>query len=382
MSTIKTAKGVLYELKKAGYEAFIVGGTVRDHLLNIEVNDVDITTNARPYQVAEIFRTVPTGLKYGTVTVLYKDEQFEVTTYREDGTYLDGRRPEKIEYSDSAEEDVKRRDFTINGLLMTEKSEIIDYVGGQDDLRYKMIRTIGDPEARFNEDALRMLRAFYFQAKLGFQIDKQTREAIQNNRKKIHLVSNERILNELLKTLSGPHLKKALKSMVTTTFHEELPGLKKGIEAVLEMDEMPYIDVFFTLCFALNDGIIPSEWKFSNKHRHRYAQAAKLANSQPKYDAYELYTYGLELSLLANRVNYQLGREKLMRGQIEERYEKIPLQSELDLKLRASEMITLTKKKAGAWVKDIQQQMILKILKNELKNDKKSLTTFLMEQMK
>lgn len=227
MSTIKTAKGVLYELKKQGYEAYIVGGAVRDYRLRMPINDVDITTNAKPHQVSKIFRTIPTGIKYGTVTVKFKDEQFEVTTYRIDGEYNDNRHPDQITYSETVIEDVKRRDFTINGLLMNEKQEVIDYVDGEQDLKDKIIRTIGDPYKRFEEDALRMLRAFYFQSKLGFQIEKQTRDAIEALRDKLKNVSMERIVNELIKTIQGPHLKKALKSMVTTKVHEVLPGLKK-----------------------------------------------------------------------------------------------------------------------------------------------------------
>ncbi|MFA5470584.1 MAG: CCA tRNA nucleotidyltransferase [Acholeplasmataceae bacterium] len=382
MSTIKTAKGVLYELKKQGYEAYIVGGAVRDYRLRMPINDVDITTNAKPHQVSKIFRTIPTGIKYGTVTVKFKDEQFEVTTYRIDGEYNDNRHPDQITYSETVIEDVKRRDFTINGLLMNEKQEVIDYVDGEQDLKDKIIRTIGDPYKRFEEDALRMLRAFYFQSKLGFQIEKQTRDAIEALRDKLKNVSMERIVNELIKTIQGPHLKKALKSMVTTKVHEVLPGLKKGIEHILEMEEMPYVDPFFVICFALNGGIVPQAWTFSNKHRHRYQQAAELANKTTTFDAIHLYTYGLDLCTLANKVNFMLGRSKNLKDFIEKTYHSLPIQSELDLKLRATEMIEITGKKAGAWLKDIQQEMVLKVLNKELKNEKDVLVTYLIEHIK
>jgi tRNA nucleotidyltransferase (CCA-adding enzyme) len=382
MSTIKTAKGVLFELKKQGYEAFIVGGAVRDYILRMPINDVDITTNAKPHQVSKIFRTIPTGIKYGTVTVKYKDEQFEVTTYRIDGTYSDDRHPDQITFSETVIEDVKRRDFTINGLLLNDRQEIIDYVEGQKDLKAKMIRTIGDPYKRFDEDALRILRAFYFQSKLGFQIEKDTRDAIESLKDRLKNVAMERIVNELIKIIQGQHVKKALKSMVTTHVHEVLPGMKKGIEHILTMEEMPYVDPFFTLCFALNDGKVPKAWTFSNKHRHRYQQASELANKTLEFDAYYLYTYGLDLCLLANKVNYMLGRSKNLKDKIEETYHQLPIQSELDLKLRATEMIELTGKKAGAWLKDIQQEMVLKILKKELKNDKDVLKTYLIEHIK
>lgn len=382
MSTIKTAKGVLFELKKKGYEAYIVGGAVRDYILRMPINDVDITTNAKPHQVSKIFRTIPTGIKYGTVTVKYKDEQFEVTTYRIDSEYSDDRHPDQVTFSESVIEDVKRRDFTINGLLMNDRQEIIDYVEGKQDINSKIIRTIGDPYKRFEEDALRMLRAFYFQSKLGFQIERTTRDAIESLRERLINVSMERIVNELIKTIQGPHLKKALKTMVTTRIHEVLPGMQKGIEHILTMEDMPFVDPFFTLCFALNDGVVPKAWTFSNKHRHRYQQAAELANKTTEFDAYYLYTYGLDLCLLANKVNYMLGRSRNLKDMIEESYHHLPIQSELDLKLRATEMIEITGKKAGAWLKDIQQEMVLKILKKELKNDKDVLKAYLIKHIK
>jgi poly(A) polymerase/tRNA nucleotidyltransferase (CCA-adding enzyme) len=145
---------------KNGFECYLIGGCVRDLILGYEIYDYDFATNARPEQVMKLFRKViPTGIKHGTVTVLVKGLEFEVTTFRSDGTYLDGRRPEKIHYADSLDEDVMRRDFTINGLAYDlNKDEVIDHVGGIEDLNKGIIRTIGDPIERFSEDGLRTFR--------------------------------------------------------------------------------------------------------------------------------------------------------------------------------------------------------------------------------
>ena len=379
MSTLKGAKRVIYELKKNGYEAFIVGGAVRDHILGMPLSDVDITTNAKPFQVAKLFKTKPTGLKYGTVTVLMGEETYEVTTYRIDGEYLDSRHPSEITYAESVIEDVSRRDFTINGLLMTEQGEIIDHVSGKEDIERKMIKTIGDPYQRFNEDALRILRAFYFQSKLGFLIDKETREAITSLKHKLNEVAMERILVELIKILKGPFVKKAIHSMITTEVASVLPGLEKGFYFVKDMEEFPFVDAFFILSFHLN-GSIPKDWTFSNKHRHRYETALEIIKNNT-YDAYTLYTYGLDLCLLSNRVSYMLGISPNMKQAIEHRYQNLAIQSDLDLKLKATELILLSGKKAGAWVKQIQTEMVIEVLNNRLKNEKEALIAFAKKRL-
>lgn len=381
MSTINKAIIVLKILRENGYEAFIVGGAVRDFLLKTPTTDIDITTNAKPYQVAKLFKTVPTGIKYGTVTVLFSTDQFEVTTYRIDGEYQDSRHPEEVSFEATVEDDVKRRDFTINGMLMNEKQEIVDYVLGQADLNAKLIRAIGDPVKRFEEDALRIMRAFYFQAKLGFQIEKKTRDAIFEMRHKLREISNERILNEIIKMFKGNYLKRAVQSMITTDVHEVLPGLKEGLLYIQNLDEMPYVDAFFTMAFTLN-GSVPKEWTFPNKHRHRYEMGSFLAGMPQPYDAYTLYTYGLDFCLLGNRVAHLLGKAKNHRQQIERDYQNLPIQSDLDLKLRATEMIELANKKAGAWVKIMQKEMVIEILQGRLKNDKKELENYLLSNIK
>lgn len=381
MSTIQKALKVVNILKQNGYEAYIVGGAVRDYILRIPTSDIDITTNAKPYQVAKHFKTVPTGIKYGTVTVVFGTDQFEVTTYRIDGEYQDSRHPEEVSFVATAEDDVKRRDFTINGMLMDSQMQIIDYVGGKEDLNNKLIRAIGDPLVRFEEDALRMMRAFYFKAKLGFQIEKQTRDAIFQLRHKIREVSNERILNEMIKMFKGSYLKRAVQSMITTGVFDILPGLKEGLLFIQTLDEMPYVDAFFTMAFTLH-GSVPSEWKFSNKHRHRYEMGSYLAKLEQPYDSYTLYTYGLDLCLLGNRVAHLLGKAKNYKQQIERDYENLPIQSDLDLKLRATDMITLTNKKAGAWVKQMQTEMVIEVLNKRLKNEKNVLEEYLLSHIK
>ena len=197
---------ILNTLSAAGFEAFAVGGCVRDAILGRVPGDWDITTNALPEQVKALFRrTVDTGIAHGTVTVMLGSDGFEVTTYRLDGDYSDSRHPDKVTFTASLEEDLKRRDFTINAMAYHPEKGMIDLFGGQEDLQRRIIRCVGDPRERFDEDALRIMRALRFSAQLGFRIEEQTRAAIRAFAPRLQLISRERIHDEFLKLLLSPH---------------------------------------------------------------------------------------------------------------------------------------------------------------------------------
>lgn len=200
----ETVSMIIKRLLDAGYEAYSVGGCVRDALLSRVPYDWDITTSATPDAVKKIFhRTVDTGIKHGTVTVLVRSESFEVTTYRVDGKYLDGRHPESVSFTRSLTEDLLRRDFTINAMAYNDESGLVDPYGGEQDLAARIIRCVGDPLARFGEDALRMLRAIRFAACLSFTIENATMAAIKELAASISVVSAERICAELCKLLAS-----------------------------------------------------------------------------------------------------------------------------------------------------------------------------------
>ena len=202
-------KQIITVLQKAGYEAYAVGGCVRDTLLNREPEDWDITTSAKPEQIKRLFRrTVDTGIKHGTVTVLLGKDSFEVTTYRIDGIYEDGRHPKSVAFTESLAEDLKRRDFTINAMAYNDEAGLVDLFGGKSDLDQRIIRCVGKAEERFEEDALRILRAVRFSAQLDYEIEKNTREAIRLFSEKLQLISAERIRTELQKLLLSDHPEK------------------------------------------------------------------------------------------------------------------------------------------------------------------------------
>lgn len=212
-------------LQEAGFEAYAVGGCIRDSLLGRTPNDWDITTSAKPMEVKALFsHTIDTGIQHGTVTILLDREGFEVTTYRIDGEYEDGRHPKEVSFTGSLEEDLKRRDFTINALAYNEAAGLIDIFEGQKDLKDGIIRCVGNAEERFTEDALRMLRAIRFSAQLGYRIEENTLAAIHKLAGNLEKISAERIQTELLKLMVSPHpdyLRTAYECGVTKVFFPE-----------------------------------------------------------------------------------------------------------------------------------------------------------------
>ena len=182
-----------------GFEVFLVGGCVRDMIMGLVPHDYDFTTNARPEQVHDIFRDhkiIDTGIKHGTVTLVYNGEAYEITTYRKETEYDDHRHPASITYSESVYEDLVRRDFTVNAMAYNPESGLIDYFDGIKDIENKIIRCVGDPNERFNEDALRILRAIRFATRFDFAIEEKTEEALVNNKELLKYISLERITSE------------------------------------------------------------------------------------------------------------------------------------------------------------------------------------------
>ncbi|MGH9524008.1 MAG: CCA tRNA nucleotidyltransferase [Terriglobales bacterium] len=251
---------IIRTLRERGYDAYLVGGCVRDIVLGREPADYDIATNATPDEVMNIFpRTWAVGAQFGVVLVpidqqitrspdhqigavppaevdkiANRGHAIEVATFRSDGLYTDGRHPDEVTFSKHAMEDVQRRDFTINGLLLDPTdNQVLDYVGGLSDLRHQIIRTIGDPERRFGEDKLRMLRAVRFAARFGYIIDRDTFAAIQRLAPQIHQVSKERVRDELTKMLTEGHARRAFELLDESgLLHEVLPEIEKmkGVE--------------------------------------------------------------------------------------------------------------------------------------------------------
>jgi poly(A) polymerase len=240
------AAGIVATLQAAGYSAFWVGGCVRDFLLGRDPGDYDIATSARPEQIEALFpKTIPVGRKFGVIIVVEDEQQFQVATFRAEADYQDGRRPETIVFAD-ARADAERRDFTVNGLFIDPTTEKIhDWVGGEADLRAKIIRTIGSPDERFAEDHLRLLRAVRFAAQLGFEMEPATFTAVQKLAPKIKVISAERIRDELIKMFQPPYAARSLELLRTSGLLEHvLPEIAATATCEQSPDYHPEGSVF------------------------------------------------------------------------------------------------------------------------------------------
>ena len=267
---------LMQKLHANGYECFVVGGAIRSLLLNMPVNDYDLTTNALPEETKRIFQnyhTIDTGLQHGTVTVVSNHIPVEITTYRKDAEYKDHRHPDEVIFTTTIKDDCARRDFTINAFCYCEETGILDFFNGKQDLENKIIRCIGDPSKRFEEDALRILRAIRFASQLNFSIEDATSEAIFTKKDTLSYVSIERIQEEFMKFLAGPGFLELFYPYrkVFSTFLKELDDVKQEWDTLLQQlaltPQNAYIRLAILLsCPAFQDPkTVLKQFKYSNK---------------------------------------------------------------------------------------------------------------------
>lgn len=291
---------VLEQLEKAGYEAFFVGGYVRDKLWGKPVKDIDIATSALPEEVVKLFaRTIPTGLKHGTVTVLMEGIPFEVTTYRKESDYADFRRPVEVEFISELHEDLRRRDFTMNAMAMDRTGAVRDPFGGRQDMEKRLLRCVGAPEERFHEDALRMLRCIRFASTYGLEVDHGTWEALVLRRELLRHVAMERVRVELERTLAGPHpvrgwrlaldsglLRHTKESLLWSYSAMDASGMPANLQALDKLED----PIQRWILLVLEAGLEPEEARellrlmtFSLRDLERVAKAAELYQWAAKY---------------------------------------------------------------------------------------------------
>ena len=369
----KGAIDILKIFNRNGYEAYFVGGCVRDYLLGEEFSDIDITTNALPEEVKKIFRkSIDTGIQHGTVTILVNGEGYEVTTFRTEDEYTNHRAPEKVEFVSNLREDLDRRDFTINAMALDSNGKLYDYHKGESDLTCKVIKTVNNPNDRFYEDALRMLRAFRFSSKLGFEIEKDTLEAIKKNAELIKFVSIERIVNELKKLLSGKGNLRSLELLLDSKLNTYIPFLEE-IEIIQDFSKYSFCQSLYILS-KINDISfdILKELKLSNKEVKLIKEFDKINTDFVRKIPLELilYKYNFEdVVFIAEYFSYN------NRNNIENC--KLTINSFDEVDITSQEIISTIGEKPGPWIKSVVSELEHEILLNRLDNNRKDILDFL-----
>lgn len=369
----KGAIDILKIFNRNGYEAYFVGGCVRDYLLGEEFSDIDITTNALPEEVKKIFRkSIDTGIQHGTVTILVNGEGYEVTTFRTEDEYTNHRAPEKVEFVSNLREDLDRRDFTINAMALDSNGKLYDYHKGESDLTCKVIKTVNNPNDRFYEDALRMLRAFRFSSKLGFEIEKDTLEAIKKNAELIKFVSIERIVNEFKKLLRGKGNLRSLELLLDSKLNTYIPFLEE-IEIIQDFSKCSFCQSLYILSKINNISFdILKELKLSNKEVKLIKEFDKINTDFVRKIPLELilYKYNFEdVVFIAEYFSYN------NRNNIENC--KLTINSFDEVDITSQEIISTIGEKPGPWIKSVVSELEHEILLNRLDNNRKDILDFL-----
>ena len=384
---------VLKKLENAGFEAYFVGGSVRDTLLKQNIHDVDIATSAFPEEIKQLFpKTIDIGIEHGTVLALVDDEQYEITTFRTESTYQDYRRPDSVEFVRSLEEDLKRRDFTINAFALKEDGQIIDLFDGLSDLENQVLRAVGSARERFHEDALRMMRGLRFVSQLGFELEAETALAIQENHHLLEKISVERINVEFVKMLLGQERSAGLRAFVETECYVYCPGLKEYGEALLRFADLPKKTLrtesqAWTLLIdqlGLEEKEIRSflkQWKCSNQ-MIKEVQLLVYGLKQRKQhflEALDLYRLGRESALnVEELIGYFAETPELQ--QVTANYDKLPIKSLSELSIDGNLLLETSQKKPGKWVSEALQLAERGVITGAVANDKDELLVYLKEQ--
>ncbi|EKY4024913.1 TPA: CCA tRNA nucleotidyltransferase [Listeria innocua] len=378
---------VLQKLTTAGFEAYFVGGSVRDYLLNRPISDVDIATSAFPEEVKDIFQsTYDTGIAHGTVTVRENKECYEVTTFRTEGTYEDFRRPSEVTFIRSLEEDLLRRDFTMNAIAMDENFKLHDPFSGQLAIQNKEIKAVGKASERFHEDALRMMRAVRFLSQLDFQLDKETETALANQIALLQHTSVERITVEWIKMIKGQAVKRAIDLLLKVEMEAYLPGLKGEKSALMEFASWNWekrtteTAIWLGLVIAVKPSNITAflkAWKLPNKTIQLVNKAYEDAlYMKETWLTEELYHAQEAVFLLVNEINYIRGQSD-KENELKKAYELLPIHSKKDLAITGADLLKWTGENAGPWVKETLDKVECQVLLGKINNEKNQIKRWL-----
>ncbi len=353
---------LLEKIEENGFHAYIVGGFVRDYILGIDSNDIDVCTNARPKDIREIFKDacLPTE-DYGSITVILKNIRFEITTFRKEYSYLDHRRPEQIEFIDDLQEDLKRRDFLMNTLCIGRNGEIIDLLNGREDIEKKMVQTVGNSYEKFSEDALRILRAVRFATILQFQLSDEVKDAIIKTKSLLKEISYQRKKEELDRIFTSVNVKEGVDLL-----------LELGLDYELELSNLDKVSNFDDLIGIWAQLEVPDDYPFTNNEQELIGDIRK-ALTMNNLNHHTLYTYGLYVNSIAANI------KGISKRDVTYQYNNLPIKCRTDIALDGNEISDILGKEPGPYLKEILQDLEMKILNLELKNEKDILISYIKE---
>lgn len=390
----KKALPVINQLTQAGYEAYFVGGCVRDAILGLPIHDVDIATSAFPAEIKEVFeKTIDVGIEHGTVLVLSGDESYEITTFRTESTYQDYRRPDHVDFVRSLEEDLKRRDFTINALALAHDGSVIDLFDGLNDLKNRCLRAVGQAQDRFQEDALRMMRGLRFISQLDFQLDAKTKEAICDHAELLTKISVERICIEFEKLLIGKNRSQALALFIETNCFKYCPQLaryEKQLSNFAQVANHQLHDVTVAWAAILTYFNMPMQqvrpflkaWKTSNQLiiEVQLLLQMLIIRKQRIFNAIDLYQLNEDIipKLSELCAFYQLSEPTNL---LLQRYQALPIHQLKDLAINGHDLMTYFNRRGGSWLKQLLSLCESAVLMNEIKNEYQELLSYVHSKM-
>ncbi|EUY64294.1 CCA tRNA nucleotidyltransferase [Staphylococcus aureus] len=383
-SLFEQARPILEQIQDNGFEAYYVGGSVRDYVMGRNIHDIDITTSATPDEIESIFsHTIPVGKEHGTINVVFNDENYEVTTFRAEEDYVDHRRPSGVTFVRDLYEDLQRRDFTMNAIAMDTAYKLYDYFDGQQDINNRIIRTVGIAEERFQEDALRMIRCLRFQSQLSFDIAMETFEAMRTQMADIKFLSIERIVIELTKLMRGINVEESfnhLKSLKAFNYMPYFEQLDMNQINVTEPIDLELLIAIVSVKFDINYSLKPL--KLSNRQVKDINQYIQIMNALPSIitkEQLKMFVYDYDTNLIKNvmvaadvlKANDIQGHEPLIVNlqTIDETLHRLPMHNRKDMMVNGGVLMAHLNAKSGPRLKDVLRQIEIAIVTGKVSNE-------------
>ncbi|WP_086427770.1 CCA tRNA nucleotidyltransferase [Staphylococcus cornubiensis] len=395
-SQFELAKPILERLMQHGYEAYFVGGSVRDFIMNRPIHDVDITTNATPDEIESLFEhTIPVGKEHGTINVVWNGENYEVTTFRAEAEYVDHRRPTEVYFVRDLYQDVERRDFTMNAIAMDIQYERIDHFEGERDIEARIIRTVGDANTRFDEDALRILRGLRFKSQLGFTIEDATFEAMAHRMADLEYLSIERIMNELTLLINGAYVAETFPILHSLQLWRYIPYFKDVDVAAMKLNTPLEIESFLAILSYRSNHQAFKPLKLSNARVRTIQtfvsaiQSVQEINTKVQLQQF-VYDFGIDVALQINELRETLVNNSIdiptpvifNASSIQEIWAQLPIQSRQDLAVDGKLLMQAFQLKGGPWIKDVLRQVERAVIERQVNNQTEAIIEWVKSNVK